>query len=277
MALPPLHYAQQLRSELRLSGPADMLEVASRLEIGVFEEPLDADGYLLQKGKDVRILINEHLGYEGRKMFTIAHEVGHFYMPHHQAQIYRCFGRDLEAYTRNNEMENEANEFASEFLLPSRELDKYLKHPPNLDIITEVSATYGTSLTATAVKLVQLTYEKMAVLLSEAGEIRWVNRSRTFPYWIPRRQLHEWTYAYDYFAKGTLPPGSQKVLASAWCEGVSKDVELVEESVSFDRLGIVLTLLYVPVNEDEDDVFESSTNGEDSVPCQRLGPRNLTC
>jgi hypothetical protein len=35
---------------------------------------------------------------------------------------------------------------------------------------------------------------------------------------------------------------------------VSRDAELVEESVSFDRLGIVLTLLYMPVDEDELDV-----------------------
>lgn len=254
MALPPLLYAQQLRSELGLSGPADMLEVASKLGIGVFEEPLDADGYLLRMEKDVRILINEHLAYEGRKQFTIAHEIGHFYMPHHRAQMYRCLGRDIEAYTRNNKAENEANEFAAEFLLPSRELDKYLKHPPNLDTVKEVSATYGTSLTATAVKLVQLTYEKMAVVLSETREIKWVSRSQAFPYWIPRRQLHEWTYAYDYFVEGALPRGPQKVLASAWCEGVSRDAEIVEESVGFERLGIVLTLLYVPVGEDELDM-----------------------
>lgn len=254
MALPPLYYAQQLRSELGLSGPADMLEVASKLGIGVFEEPLDADGYLLRKGEDTRILINKRLGYEGRKSFTIAHEIGHFYMPHHQAKMYRCLGRDIEAYTRNNQMENEANEFAAEFLLPSRELDSYLKHPPNLDTVKEVSAAYGTSLTATAVKVVRLTCEKMAVVLSEAGEIKWVSRSQAFPYWVPRRQLHEWTYAYDYFVKGTLPLGPQKVLAAAWCEGVSRDAEIVEESVGFERLGIVLTLLYVPVGEDELDV-----------------------
>lgn len=222
--------------------------------IGVFEEPLDADGYLVRKGEDTRILINERLGYEGRKSFTIAHEIGHFYIPHYQARMYRCLGRDIEAYTRSNQMENEANEFAAEFLLPSRELDKFLKHPPNLDTIREVSSTYGTSLTATAVKLVRLTCEKMAVVLSEAGEIKWVSRSQAFPYWIPRRQLHEWTYAYDYFVKGALPRRPQKVLASAWCEGVSRDVELVEESVSFNRLGIVLTLLHLSANWNEEEI-----------------------
>lgn len=253
MALPPFRYAQQLRFELKLSGPVDMLDVARELKVGVFEEPLDADGYLLWKGSEARILINERLWYEGRRQFTIAHEVGHFYMPHHQAQMYRCFGCDIEAYTRNNEMENEANEFAAEFLLPSVELDNFLKHPPNLETVRAVSAVYGTSLTATAVKLVRLTYEKMAVVLSEAGEIKWVAKSQAFPYWIPRRRLHEWTYAYDYFAKGAIPPGPQKVLTCAWCDEAPRDAILVEESIAFNRLGMVLTLLHMPACEDDEE------------------------
>jgi len=138
--------------------------------------------------------------------------------------------------------------------LPSRELDKYVKHPPNLNTVREVSATYGTSLTATAVKLVQLTYEKMAVVLSEAGEIKWVSKSQAFPYWVPRRRLHESTYAYDYFVKGTLLVGPQRVLAIAWCEGVPPDAWIFEESVGFERLGIVLTLLHLPVDEEELDI-----------------------
>lgn len=120
-----------------------MLDVARELKVGIFEEPLDADGYLLWKGSEARILINERLRYEGRRQFTIAHEVGHFYMPHHQSQMYRCSGRDIEAYTRNNEIENEANEFAAEFLLPSVELDKYLKHPPNLEDAILVEESIG--------------------------------------------------------------------------------------------------------------------------------------
>ncbi|TDA65809.1 MAG: hypothetical protein D9V47_11945 [Clostridia bacterium] len=41
----------------------------------------------------------------------------------------------------------------------------------------------------------------------------------------------------------------QKVLACAWCQGAPRDAELIEESVAFDRLGMVLTLLYIPVDE----------------------------
>lgn len=163
MALPPFHYARELRSELKLSGPVNMFEIARQMDIEVFEEPLDADGYLLQERGRVRILTNERLGYEGRRQFTIAHEIGHFYMPHHQEQIYRCSGQDIEGYARHSKMETEANEFAAEFLLPSGELDRYLKHPPNLETVREVSSVYGTSLTATAVKLVRLTCERMAV------------------------------------------------------------------------------------------------------------------
>ncbi len=250
MALPPFRYAQELRFELKLTGPADMMDVATRLGISLFEEPMEADGLLLLKDGKARIIISNRTGYEGRKQFTIAHEVGHFYMPHHQSEMFRCTASDIQAYRGSKKMESEANEFAAEFLLPGVELDKYLMHPPNMATIREISSVYGTSLTATAVKVVELTMEKVAVVLSEAGEIKWFSKSRSFPYWLPtKKPLHEWSCAYDYFTKGALESMPQKVLAVAWCQGTPRDAELIEESVAFERLGMVLTLLYIPVEK----------------------------
>lgn len=252
MALPPSRYAQELRFELKLTGPADMREVATRLGISLFEESIDADGLLLQKEGKARIIISNRIGYEGRKQFTIAHEVGHFYVPHHQSEMFRCTASDIQAYRESKKVENEANEFAAEFLLPAFELDKYLMHPPNMAKIREISSVY-TSLTATAVKVVELAVEKVAVVLSEAREIKWFSKSKPFPYWIPtKRPVHEWSCVYEYFAKGTLEPMPQKVLACAWCQRAPRDAELIEESVAFERLGMVLTLLYIPVNEEEE-------------------------
>ncbi|MEW8959261.1 MAG: ImmA/IrrE family metallo-endopeptidase [Moorella sp. (in: firmicutes)] len=118
MSLPPFHYARELRFQLKLSGPVDPWEVADRLQIKISEEPLDADGYLLQRNNNTRILISKKIEYEPRKRFTVAHEIGHFYIPHHQAEIFRCLPKDLQSFRTNKKIENEANEFAAEFLLP---------------------------------------------------------------------------------------------------------------------------------------------------------------
>ncbi len=130
MALYPGNYAQQLRTELRLSGSVNLDNVSEHLGIAIFEEPLDADGFLIRKGKDARILIDSGIDYETRKRFTIAHEIGHFFMPHHQAEVFRCLGRDIQSYKSNKILESEANEFAAELLLPTTELERLLLHLP---------------------------------------------------------------------------------------------------------------------------------------------------
>jgi len=258
LCLPPFHHARELRFQLNLSGPVDPWEVADRLQIKVSEEPLDADGYLLQRNNNTRILISKEIDYEPRKRFTIAHEIGHFYIPHHQAEIFRCLPKDLQSFRTNKKIENEANEFAAEFFLPAVEVEKYLKHPPDFNLIKEVSGVYGTSLAATAIKIIELTYEKAAVILSEEGEVKWFAKSKSFPYWINKDKLHEWTYAYDYFVQGTLAvSGLQQLPAVAWCQGAPKDVVIVEESVAFERLGMVLSLLRIPISETEDNLDDN--------------------
>lgn len=171
MSLPPFHYARELRFQLKLCGPVDPWEVADRLQIKISEEPLDADGYLLQRNNNTRILISKKIDYKPRKHFTIAHEIGHFYIPHHQAEMFRCLPKDIQSFRTNKNIENEANEFAAEFLLPAVEVEKYLKHPPDFNLIKEISEVYGTSLAATAIKIIELTCEKAAVILSDGGKL----------------------------------------------------------------------------------------------------------
>lgn len=256
VALSPVYYARQLRHQLKLTGPVDLNLVADRLNIRIFDEALDAEGFLIQKGNEARIIINSSIGYETRKRFTIAHEIGHFYMPHHQESIFRCLARDIQSYCSDRKMENEANEFAAEFLLPAQELEKRLLQPPTLDTVKEISDIYGASLTATAVKVVQLTCEKVAVVLSESGEIKWFRKSESFPYWINKGPLHEWTYAYDFFTPGrSLPEKPQKVRALAWCQGVSGEELIFEESMAFPNLDMVMTLLYIPYDEEFDSFY----------------------
>ena len=56
-------------------------------------------------------------------------------------------------------LEQEADRFASELLLPLHELEGQLKHPPSIDTVRRIATHYGTSLTATALKVVEATCE----------------------------------------------------------------------------------------------------------------------
>lgn len=68
------------------------------------------------------IMINSEITNEGRKNFTIAHELGHFFLGH-ELKNGQCFDTEiLEDDSAVNEIEREANYFASCLLMPERKI-----------------------------------------------------------------------------------------------------------------------------------------------------------
>lgn len=257
MTLPGVHYARGLRFDLRLKGPIDLDKVARELGLSVFEEPLDAEAYLIRSAEQARILINSQICYPARARFTLAHEVGHFLMPHHRGDVFRCLAAELERYHSRDNNEREANEFASELLLPSEELASILGHPPTMNTLSAISDTYGTSLTATALKVADVTCERLAVVLSEAGRTKWCRRSRSFPFWVREGPVPRGSQAGEYFANRTVVADRESLPVDVWCDRAPRGTQMVEESVVFERLNMVLTLLHIPVDADaEDELYD---------------------
>ena len=160
MCLSPEYYAQEVRCKLGLAGPINIVEAARDLGVDVCEEALEgSDGILLKVEGNAVILINSNCVYETRKRFTIAHEIGHFYMPHHNLGKFVCTISDIPGYVPDGKLEQEADRFASELLLPLHELEGQLKHSPSIDTVRRIATHYGTSLTATALKVVEATCE----------------------------------------------------------------------------------------------------------------------
>lgn len=93
--------------------------------------------------------------------FDIAHEIGHLVMHSHSAPT--------------PELEPEADEFASEFLLPRTALAAYLPAHPGIDDILRVRTGYRTSAMAVAVaahragRLTDSAYRRMCTTLGKKG------------------------------------------------------------------------------------------------------------
>jgi Zn-dependent peptidase ImmA (M78 family) len=253
MSLFPEYYAREVRHKLGLSGPIDVTEVATDLGVETYEEDLDGpDGVLLKVDGTSVILINSNCTYQTRKRFTVAHELGHFYMPHHNLDKFMCTMKDAPRYVSDSKLEREADAFASELLLPLRELENELRCPPSIDVVARVADLYGTSLTATALKVVKATCEPVAVILSSNGNVEWVSRSRSFKWHVRSGRLSENSHAFDYFIGGTLPKDPQQVRADAWCDDAEPHHILIEESIPFSHLGRVLTMISLPFQEEYD-------------------------
>lgn len=103
--------------------------------------------------KEQIVLIDEDL-HKAKKPFGSAHELGHHGIPEHREILFVCSEHDLNQETRN-EMEFEANVFASEILYPNPLMDSiHNKFPMSMDTILYLNRISGGSIHSAALKYV---------------------------------------------------------------------------------------------------------------------------
>lgn len=132
-------------------------DIMSSEKIKFREIPSVSDKFVgaLTKGNNdqVYIIINKNIDNIGRKHFTIAHELGHYFLQHqlHQNSIF-CNNKDiLEQGHQSNPIEREANYFASCLLMPEEKVrNTFLKILENRSrkkikdfLIVRNDASYG--------------------------------------------------------------------------------------------------------------------------------------
>lgn len=112
---------------------------------------------------------------EGRIRFSIAHELGHFYIPEHQERILRGELHNSEADFRSYDpYEKEGDEFAAALLMP-RELfvQEVSRHYHKVCMLRELcnmaDNRFRTSVTSTARRYCQCDIEACAVVMSTAS------------------------------------------------------------------------------------------------------------
>lgn len=195
------------------------------------------------------IRVNANIRQPGRKRFAIAHELGHLELKHNPGTVTECTERHfLFWYKGQNEKEVEANVFAAELLMPEElfraRLEKTL---PSIELIESLAADFRTTLTATAIRYVDLCEELCALAFSANGKIVWARRSSEFRHWIaPKRTLSCYTYAADFFSKGVLSEKMETARLDAWAEDVSDRATVKEQSRALPSYNSVLTLLWIP-------------------------------
>lgn len=210
------------------------------------------------KGAEARLLSNDNGGVirvradipeVGRKRFAMAHELGHWELHTNLSQIYLCSEDDIHGY-RGSSIEIEANIFASELLMPTsmfRPLCKCVD--PGIELITDLSEKFNTTLTSTAVRFVDDCNEDCIVVVSKDGQVRWWRKKESMPnVWIePNQKVHQETMAWDFFNGKTGLSKMQKVPSWAWFPNRSyrQEIEVNEQSMKLGNYPLVLTLLWI--------------------------------
>lgn len=141
------------------------------------------EGALLRSGKGTKwgVAYSAFIREEGKINFTVAHELGH-YLLHRMLESILCSEEDLRDFARANQvaenMEQEANEFASYLLMPMDDFRAQVNGDAvNMELITHCATRYETSLAASSLKLIEFIDRPVICISSRGGVVQWSRSS----------------------------------------------------------------------------------------------------
>jgi Zn-dependent peptidase ImmA (M78 family) len=156
--------------------PVDPLRIARELGIEIFDDDLGQgiEGAMLSSNGKSAIVINSRVKDPGRRSFTGAHELGHYSL-HRDRKELRCSFEDLvDMAPHPVNIEQEANEFAMTLLMPIDDVREQSGHDvPSISMVKRLAARYGTSLTATALRLRESSSVAFALAYVVSGRLKW--------------------------------------------------------------------------------------------------------
>lgn len=187
----------------------------------------------------------------GRKRFTLAHEMGHYFNERElrNNSFYKCTFADIFSFKPPKEYENDANEFAAELLMHKPWFGKYISERKiDLNLIKDIASEFNVSLTAAAIRYANIGKYPAAVIMSKNGKVEWSCINNYFPFkWIPKGyRVREESAAYDFFAGGEVQDCEDLMPATVWFAGdykSMKEVYLYEQNLVMKNYESVLTLL----------------------------------
>ena len=147
------------------------------------------DGLLEHRSGKFHIYLNsrnaKHI-YQPRVRFTLAHELGHFVIDEHRNALKSGLTPSHPSFTNfssDNEVELEADFFASSLLIPkSRLLKDVFKRKFSFNLIEELATKYQTSITATLIKFASIGNHPIMIVCSIDEKIKWFKYSDDFPF-----------------------------------------------------------------------------------------------
>ncbi|MCL4223131.1 MAG: ImmA/IrrE family metallo-endopeptidase [Myxococcales bacterium] len=218
---------------------------AAGAEIVESPDTFSATARLVRVNDRAAIRVSASIATEGARRFSIAHELGHLVLGHEESLASLC---TLTLPGGGADLENEANAFAAELLMPEALVRRRCEvSPVDLEIARGIARDFRVSLLAAARRFVELTSERCALAYARGGAVRWVARSATFaPDIAAGRRLDPDSIAHDVL-RGKVDDRPQDVPASSWLD-MSDDggTEIVEHAAPIPEVGAVASLLWIP-------------------------------
>ncbi|MDE2111108.1 MAG: ImmA/IrrE family metallo-endopeptidase [Alphaproteobacteria bacterium] len=255
--------------------PIDPIALARSKGIHVQAMPRDHDGvsgmFIHAYGKSA-IAYATNIGSKGFQNFSVAHEIGHCYLPGHIDAVLPNGATEHfshSGFVSDDRYELEADHFAAGFLMPSRLFTSAMNTSgEGLDAVVNMSGRCNTSLIATAIRFQQLTHEAVAVVQSCGDLIDFCFMSDRMLELKPRRwprkgePLSRASATYTFNRNPARVECSERTSAEtdgdAWFGGLICDIELFEETIGLGSYGRTLTIITTvdALDDDEEDAAD---------------------
>jgi len=237
-----------LLEELGITEPSELVieAIAQHCGATIVYEPLDGcQARILGVGDRAIITVNSRSQPE-RRRFSAAHELGHW-MRDRGKVAFACTDRNFVREWGEENPERNANRYAAGLLLPPKMFQAAARSTvPTFAGVQELAGLFGTSRTATAIRLVELGDKPVMIACYDQGKRLWFIRSPTVPndFW-PLAQPGAGSVAARLLADAlVVEAGPTLVDADEWIDKAdAARYSLVEDTVRAGA-GTVLTLLW---------------------------------
>lgn len=147
------------------------------------------DGRIVYGKRICTIFINSNIQYEGRRRFAIAHELGHLEMHQgsslHDDSVSLEWFNNAEKQLKKGSQEYEANQFVTEYLMPS---DLFYSEAKGKffspELIRNLANRFMTSLTSVAFKYFDSKLHPIAMFHVFNGKVKYWKKSDDLNIWI---------------------------------------------------------------------------------------------
>lgn len=230
---------------------------------------LGVSGFLMRVGNVFGIRYAQHIQNDGFIRFTVAHELGHYFLPGHPGKLFpRGDGlhESKSGFISHDPLERQADYFASALLMPTHQFREAVDWAGSgFAAIEKLAVECKTSITATAIRYTSFTDEAVAIVVSCGQQIdycfmserirnlcgiTWIKKGDLLPDGATKR--FNWDPANVKQAKRE----ESTCRLDDWFDG-APDVEVNEDVIGLGSYNRTLTVLFTDEildDEDADDV-----------------------
>lgn len=256
---------ERVRQAMSTYMPVDPLRIAQEEGIataaGTFGESFSGRiEFHPREGKF--LLFYPESGNPRRIRFSLAHELGHYYLESHRQKLLVGSAHNSNAgFICDDEMEREADLFAAALLIPRAYIEEKCRSSGFMTLggIVRMAAECETSITCAAIRYAQYAEEACAVLLSQVGKVLYGITSDEMGasgFRVVRRgiQVPVSSATARCMADQIVGRISEGRSTSAvWFANQFTSIDLWEEAVFLGYAGQVITLLARDKANDEDE------------------------